>query len=73
MWHLPGSTGHVLCQYDLHISTITFTDNISSLLPEDGVTFIEDGVTLQLQWQDTANVGHVFTSRCTIIPRTCCF
>ena len=28
---------------------------------------------LQLHWQDTANVGHVFTSRYTSIPKTCCF
>ena len=70
MWHLPGSTGQaanssMICTYLPSLLPTTF----SSLLPADGVTFLEDGVTLQLHWQDTANVGHVFTSRCTRIPK----
>ena len=39
---------------------------------KEGQLFPERGVTLQLHWPDTANAGHVFTSRHTIISQTWC-
>ena len=57
MWHLPGTT----CQVANSSMICTYLPSL--LLPEDGVTFLEDGVTSQLHWQDTSNVGHVFKSR----------
>ena len=75
MRHLPGSTGQaansrMICTY------------LPSLLPTTLVLCYPrmewpssrmGWPYLQLHWQDTATVGHVFTSRCTSIPQTCCF
>ena len=44
-----------------------------NMIVKEGQLFSKGGLTIQLHRHDTTNAGHVFASRHTSIPQTCCF